>query len=706
MALLDTRAQQKVATASFAVFALVPVVYLWDGYQFANLPKLFLLTLFALQVSLFRLGLSITSSQRGLPASVILFVVVTCAQMARSLNPSEASIPLFVLTGSVTVAFGVAHTLDDVRRMLLFRVVAWTAGIVSLVGILETWGVPWAQLRSAGRPSATMGFRNTAATYAVGCLPWGIWLLARRAPGDRAAGAITSALVLLFILYTRSRGAWAGMCVAAVVGAAWYLIQLRRGLVTWIRPRTAGAIGLSLAGILYLGSQLPQFEDVSPSRLDEKKQSIQETVRSLSVPGADRDRMAIWGHTLEMTADHALIGTGLGNWSAYYPWYDRGDVLHIHSAPRRPHNDYLWIVSELGVVGVGAFVCCLIAACLSAYRNQEPWRVAAACSMLAIATHSLFSFPREQAAPSMILWLAIALCLGGPRKEGRVRPAVTWAVLLVVSVAGVVFAYRAIHSDRLFAEAMIAQKDGNTSRQMSAARASLDAGTYDHRVFLLLGDSQTSSGLYREGVETFTRYAAVQPYLAAVKNNLGKALNALGDHATAERVLIEGREVLPKDRHLIQNLSDAYRQQGKVSEALALYRDLEPLTAEEHQNLGLLFAEADSLDRAIDHYDAALRLDPDRTEAVYSKSGIQLIQGRLQEAINGYVAYLNTPDPNPTLTRRSRARLRQAYVSLARQRMDAGEIAPAVLALESRARLGEMTADDHHTLALPITRLI
>jgi tetratricopeptide (TPR) repeat protein/O-antigen ligase len=683
--------------AALSAFSLIPLILLPGGYQFANLPKLQLLLFYALPISAFFLGCCFAGKGRSLPLPVLAFVSLVCIQLTRSLNLSEASLLTFVLTGSVTVAFGVVE-LKTSNRDWLFRMVAWTAGLVCVIGVLESWGL--IEIRSAGRPSATLGFRNTAAAYAIGCLPWCVYLMTRRQSMDRLTGALTSGVVLLFILYTRSRGAWMGLVVSSLAVGSWYLHLRRQGVRSEIRKSKLGLVSVVVLGILFLGSLEPAFEDISSSRLDEKKQSIQETVRSLSLPGGDRDRLVIWSHTFDMFADHVLFGVGMGNWSAFYPLYDGGDVLHINSAPRRPHNDYLWIASELGIVGIGLFAWCLISALHSVYQRREPWRIAASGSLIAVATHSLFSFPREQVAPSLILWLAIALCLAGTGGQHRWGAAITWFMLMLAAAFGAGGMSRAIHADGHFARALVAQKEGQLARQLSEAQSGVEAGPYDHRVFLLLGDAQMADGQFTEAVSTYQQYAKAQPFLGAVTNNLGKALNAVGEYATAEGVLLEGRAVLPDDRFLIQNLSEAYRRQDKVGEALSLYNQTTSFSVDEHQNLGLLYAEADSLDRALFHYDEVLRMAPDRSQAVYSKAGIHLIQGRLPEAIDGYVTYLKTPQPNPTLIRRSRGRLREAYVLLAKEKLAAGKPREAIRALENRVRLGEMTAEDYHTLSI------
>ena len=671
------------------------------GYQFANLPKTFSLLCGASVASIALLVLSFGASTSSLPSPVFLLILVSGLQWTRSLNPYEASIPLLVTVGSVGVAYGLAGKApDETRRRHLSLTLSAVAAVVSLIGVLEHLGVPWGQLKSAGRPSATLGFRNTAATFAAGCIPWCIYLSTRPYKLGRMLGATATIASLLFLLYTRSRGAWAGLAVGAAVWGILYAVRLSRGqavLPSWKHVSVVACILLLTIGA---GTLPAAYQDASLSRLDEKKQSIAQTVRSLSVPGGDRDRLTIWVHTMDMVFDHLVAGVGYGNWSAHYPAYDRGDILHVRSAPRRPHNDFLWVLSEQGIVGFGLLVWVLVAAARRVCRDPDDWQTAAAASATAILVHSLFSFPREQAAPSMLLWIALAVCVGARQGRSRLVPSAQWAVLSIACVIGVVVAARSVQADRLFEGAMVSQMREDFRAQERTASSALALGAFDHRMYLLLGDALYEQHRHQEAADVYREYVERQPHLAAVKNNLGRALNALGDHTAAEAVLQEARAVLPNDRILARTLSEAYRRQGQLDQALSLYRDLATLETEDHQNLGLLYGEADSLELAIDHYRRALQQDPDRYQVVYSIAGILLIQGKLDEAIAQYGAHLDSPDPDPTLVRRSRARLREAYVALSARRAGAGDQDGAVQALEDRVRLGEMEAADYHTLAL------
>ena len=689
--------------AGLTAIGIVPLAFLPEsGYHFANLPKLVILLTSAavVAISLFVRALTAPEGINPIPLPLLMLVFLSVLQWSRALSPLEASILLFCMVGSVTISFGLTTAGQD--RDQVVRVVVVVAGVVSLIGVLETLGVSAAQLRSAGRPSATIGFRNTAAAYAAGCLPFAVYLATRRSALDRLSGAISAPIIILFILYTRSRGAWVGISLAAIVAAGWWLFVGGRGRKA-LPGRSVAITAAVLGAVTLLATMQPSFEDTTVSRLDEKKQSIEATVSSFTTLGGDRDRLAIWKHTVEMISAYP-IGVGLGNWSAFYPAYDRGGVLHLNSSPRRPHNDFLWIAAELGIAGLGLFLVILFGPVYRAVRTTEALPVAAGCAVVAVAAHAFFSFPREQSAPSLVLWLSVAICCAGTSERRRIHPTVVWGGLLILCLLGSVYAWRAQISDLHFAKGLIAQERKTLVKQEAEAQSSLDYGPADHRAFLLMGDALKERGAFREAVDLYDRYLSVQPHLGAVKNNLGQALNAIGDHSRAESILLAGREVLPDDRSLIHNLVEAYRQQGKFVEALALYDGGVRFT-DEHVNLGFLYAEIDSLDKAVAHYQQALELEPERTRVIYSLAGIFMLQGQYGEAIANYTRYIESHSPNSTLVRRSVARLRQCYTSWAIQMLEVGNPDRAIELLLKRETLGEMSATDVHTLAVAYGRI-
>lgn len=68
-------------------------------------------------------------------------------------------------------------------------------------------------------------------------------------------------------------------------------------------------------------------------------------------------RISLWENSIQMYKDHPVIGVGPGNWQVFFPKYglnkiDEKLTRDGFTTYQRPHNDWLWILSELGIFGV------------------------------------------------------------------------------------------------------------------------------------------------------------------------------------------------------------------------------------------------------------------------------------------------------------------------------------------------------------------
>ena len=71
-------------------------------------------------------------------------------------------------------------------------------------------------------------------------------------------------------------------------------------------------------------------------------------------------RISMWQKTLKLIRDNIIIGVGPGNWKIVFP-SDSIDGLPDKTMFKtqyfvRPENDYLWVFSEVGIVGFLAFL--------------------------------------------------------------------------------------------------------------------------------------------------------------------------------------------------------------------------------------------------------------------------------------------------------------------------------------------------------------
>jgi O-antigen ligase len=81
---------------------------------------------------------------------------------------------------------------------------------------------------------------------------------------------------------------------------------------------------------------------------------------------ASQNRLTLWRDGWEMTEKHLLFGQGLGTFQWTFPAYETAD---LDRPARYAHNDYLQMLAEMGVVGLGLLLWFFAAVWRAAVQN-------------------------------------------------------------------------------------------------------------------------------------------------------------------------------------------------------------------------------------------------------------------------------------------------------------------------------------------------
>ena len=277
--------------------------------------------------------------------------------------------------------------IDAMRRGLsparVARVYVASCAIAAALGIA---GYFLGQDQRVGGPIADP---NDFAFFLLAAVPLavGVRRLGRRSwPWDLAV-----LLLVLAIAGTLSRGAILGLVVMTVVALVAGMIRLRVVVALGVLFGTA----LSLTAALF-----PHLVDVS---LQQKEFIAEQNVSQ---------RFQLWEAAGRMTQESPLLGLGPGSFSVYSRDYMRTvpiDPLHTLDVA---HNTYLEFSSELGLLGLAAFLSILGSAFVGAWsrwrRHGDPV-AGAVCVALAGGAAAAVFLTEQYFLP---LWLLCALGAG------------------------------------------------------------------------------------------------------------------------------------------------------------------------------------------------------------------------------------------------------------------------------------------------------
>jgi O-antigen ligase/Tfp pilus assembly protein PilF len=633
--------------AAVALFA-VPLLYVRHIYDFTRWPRLLVLQVC---IVLGLAGLVVLSGhirRRGLfDTPVLAFVTWSAFSTFWAVNPIEAAIHLTALVTMVSAYGYVSRTCNEETTQKLVWIWAICGLLVALIGIGQYFGFDPLIVPTAGHPGSTFGYRNYVATYLAISIPvvTGFALLERSLLRSSVM-LLSSALMLLLLLYTRTRGAWLGLSVAMV--CAMFVVARTENLRAAIpSARTKLTLGVAAVVILLFAAPLQhRMARQGDFGFDERKADLSTTAVQVFAPSGARGRLTVWRRTLDMILDNPVFGVGLGAWMFHYPVYDQGEWITRNTAPQRPHNDFIWILSETGVIGLAIYLW-IVGLIVSRLWRAENLRELALCSgALAYLGHSFFSFPRERIAATMLFWVALGMISTLRSSSDRSRaprwPFVACCITLIfctgVTARGIAF-------DQHFARAVNAWRREDWHSLVRDTQAAIDIGVINFRALQLNGLGHERLGQYDAAIESFSRSLVYHPNeghlpLAEVRERAGDLRNALEGYRKEKATYPESAHAGDGIARTAAALGDSARAGKDWEQARFFYteavthHDGDPTL---HNRLGEADLMIGHIDSALISFERAVALAPENARYHNNVGAALYRMGRHAHARSAYL---------------------------------------------------------------------
>jgi putative inorganic carbon (hco3(-)) transporter len=163
-------------------------------------------------------------------------------------------------------------------------------------------------------------------------------------------GAIVSCVVLtILILMTQSRGGFLALALMGIL----ILQTQRRKLRTLVGVLLVGGIAAAIA----------------PSGVWERVGGLSEGAEADS---SSRQRWGIWTVAREVSADHRLLGVGLGAYPhAHFNYVVNNQAFAFTGGYRDAHSTYLSVRAEAGWPGLGLFLLMIAIPLVQAFRARR-----------------------------------------------------------------------------------------------------------------------------------------------------------------------------------------------------------------------------------------------------------------------------------------------------------------------------------------------
>ena len=275
--------------------------------------------------------------------------------------------------------------------------------------------------------------------------------------------------------------------------------------------------------------------------------------------GSMTHRVNVWKASLEMFAEHnPVTGVGAGNWKLMLGKYSRHikrEDAFVRVYYRQPHNDLVWVLCEMGFVGLMVYLSLFTAIIYYSIKTRNLLVLAVLAAYLVDAN---FSFPRERAFHSLVFIVLASLTImrSAPVKLKMhpmlVVPAAV-AASLIVALAIVDMGFRhdsaarikKIRSGEVPYKKVLAESEGFNWF------TTVDLTTVP--VYWYAGLANYLAGNIEQSVYDFRRSIKANPNHPYVLNGLGAALAKTGDIRQAQVYIDRAVKICPRYKEAVDN---------------------------------------------------------------------------------------------------------------------------------------------------------
>lgn len=497
-------------------------------------------------------------AKTSLFASVIIFTFL----FAKKVNQSYSRISQFIaiaIIGSLTIGYYEYYT-----DVILTGNKPLDNGLEAVYGV-----------------TAIFSHKNLYSSYLFLTLPFQIYgILVTRTYWKWSFVALFL-LTLLMIILLKTRAVWLALIVATGVSLAMIIFK---GEIFSISKKLRLRIAIVSVFILFLGL-IVISQSESSGRF-----SVVERLKSITNP-KDSDnifRLKIWEISTKMSADYPVLGVGPGNWKLKL-----GDYVHDYGFNEkqinwtRPHNDFLWILTEKGYPGLFAYLGILIISIIytlrvftkSGNKNDQILSLLLLSGIVGYSVIAFFDFPGERIDHQVFLGIYIGIISliysttnKFERKSGSIPFFfITFLLIFAFVIFSTVYSFSAFRQEQKVYQLREAKARKNWKRMLELSEnlsysfrnldpEALPVHYYPGFAYLQLNDFKNAKIQYEEALKD-------HPNNIQVINDLGVANIKSGRNEEAKVFFEKALFIVPEYPSALKNLSSYYGLKGDYQQS-------------------------------------------------------------------------------------------------------------------------------------------
>lgn len=539
----------------------------------------------------------------------LLFIFISGFSIFNAINVSEAyydlmkNILFFIfLVFSSVLLINTNKILKPISKIIAVFTIVMTA--VGLVQFFSTALQHDYSIYTAYEITGVFAHKNLFAQMLFLVLPFNIFGIYSLSKPWKALSLTNYVLALFLIVALMARSVWVAG-VFALLATVFFLIMIDRNIVlaqinkNLLKPVliTFLIIIVSVTVINTINGFQIKGKTTTDEQVYEEMFGEKSTIKThvSEIPQVESgnafNRLVIWNKTLRMFGDYPFLGVGGGNWKIQIPNFgvDKEIIMPEKKRLQRPHNDFLWVLSENGLFGLIAWIGIFLISVFYLLRiikvtktNEE--RLFYSLMLFALIGYSVFSFfsfPRERIAHNTYIHFILAIIIAKYYQLFGVISKQTFSVkkiqlinlslvllLLAASFIGIKRIKGEIHTKRAISMLDI-KKPGLVIREIDKAYSwfySIDPSStplmwYKGLAMFHLGKTDMAIHSFRLAVKN-------NSFHSNVYNSLGICYAKKGDFKEAKAYFIKSTHLKPFSNEANISLAKIYLMENNEDRAL------------------------------------------------------------------------------------------------------------------------------------------
>lgn len=388
--------------------------------------------------------------------------------------------------------------------------------------------------------------------------PYGVTGLMGHKNFNASAIAITMPITVLMIYKSqKNKGLYLFILFLGIISIilsqtrSIFLASLISIIITTLsgwRPRKK--VWLASAGIVFIAIAILSQPKIQNRLLD---------------PTNLRIRGIFWGHSLDMLESSPVNGIGSGQWRIAFPKYGlegtNPSVAEGITSEVRPHNDFLWILSENGIIGFSLFSFFFILLWISWFKrireNKSIDQYSSGAVLVIVTIYSFFEFPLERMAIYGPFMLIAGFIISEEVKSiNFVTKKFIYPIIILFLLCLSYASSKAIEGDRQ--NQIVLKKNSNRDAQNIGKTVNKAINSWNEL------DRYGNPLIYFSGMGSM--------FGEAQKSNTGKF--GPRDFIKAEIFFMEALEIHPNHVVTLFQLGNLYSYRGELNKAENIYQKL------------------------------------------------------------------------------------------------------------------------------------